>query len=312
MAPGANRGARAAACAPGRCRRRRRASRLRAVALSDKARTFGISLLIHGVLGGLLAALAVPHVIDRAPDLIELEIVPAPPPDKALDEPAALPPPPEPAPPPLPEVPVQERPAQVPEQARVVKVEEPRPFQEDAAQEDGERQAPEGAAAVPAPTMPLPVLDMVATVGTGTSDYVTTSSSAGSVPVMAGPGGGRGGAGMGRGAPGPLANQGAVDVQVSRDWQITAMPEAINQGDFEPAYPAVARREGREAVVVVRLYIDAEGVVRRAEVIEGPEDPGFRASARAYARRLRFRPARSGDTPVAARIDWTVYFYARN
>lgn len=282
------------------------------MALRDKARTFGISLLIHGVLGGLLAVLAVPHVIERAPELIELEIVPAPPRDKALDEPVVEPAPPEPTPPPRPEVPVQKRPARVPEQVKVVKVEEPRPFQENALQEDGQRQAPEGAEAVPAPTMPLPVLDMVATVGTGTSDYVTTSSSAGSVPVMAGPGGGRGGAGMGQGAPGPLANQGAVDVQVSRDWQITAMPEAINEGDFEPEYPAVARREGREAVVVVRLYIDAEGVVRRADVLEGPEDAGFRASARAYARKLRFRPARAGDTPVAARIDWTVHYYARN
>lgn len=279
------------------------------MALSDKAKTFGTSVLIHAALGAFLL-IAAPHVLERVPELIELEIVAAPPPPSALEEAPPVPEPPAPEPLPRPAVPTQKRPARVPEQVKVVKVEEARPFQENAPEEHGEREAPEGAEAVPMPTMP--VVDMATTVGTGTSEFVTTTSNAGSVPVMAGPGGGRGGQGVGRGAPGPLANQGAVGVQVSRDWQITAMPEALNDRDFEPAYPAVARREGREAVVNVRLFIDAEGAVRHAEILEGPRDGGFRASALAYVKKLRFRPARAGATPVGARIDWTVYYYVHN
>lgn len=280
------------------------------MALSDKAKTFGISVLIHAGLGAFLL-IAAPHVIEHVPDLIELEIVAAPPPPSALEEaPAPVPEPPVPEPPPRPEVPTQKRPARVPEQVKMVKVEEVRPFQENAPEEEGEREAPEDAEAVPMPT--VPVVDMATTVGTGTSDFVTTTSGVGSVPVMAGPGGGRGGQGVGSGAPGPLANQGAVGVKVSRDWQITAMPEALNDRDFEPAYPAVAKREGREAVVNVRLFIDASGVVRDAEVLEGPRDGGFRASAIEYVKKLRFRPARAGATPVGARIDWTVYYYVHN
>ena len=280
------------------------------MALSDKAKTFGISVLIHAVVGAFLL-IAAPHVIEHVPELIELEIVAAPPPPSALEEaPAPVPEPPVPEPPARPAVPTQKRPERVPEQVKMVKVEEARPFQENAPEEDGARDAPEGAEAVPTPTMP--VVDMATTVGTGTSEFVTTTSGAGSVPVMAGPGGGRGGQGIGSGAPGLLANQGAVGVKVSRDWQITAMPEALNDRDFEPDYPAVAKREGREAVVNVRLFIDAGGVVRHAEILEGPRDGGFRASAIAYVKKLRFRPARAGATPVGARIDWTVYFYVHN
>jgi protein TonB len=282
------------------------------VALSDKAKTFGVSVLIHAGLGAFLL-LAAPQVLKHVPALIELEILPVPPPSALAEAPPEPAPPPVPEPPRAPEVPVQKRPTRVPEQVKVVKVEEARPFQDQAPEEEGEREAPENAEAVPMPT--IPVIDMATTVGTGTSDYVTTTGGAGEVPVMAGPGGGRGGAGVGSGAPGPLANQGAVGVKVSRDWQITAMPEVLNDRDFEPEYPPVARREGREAVIAVRLHLDAGGIVRHAEIIEGPrgkDDPGFRASALAYVKKLRFRPARAGDTPVGARIDWTVYYYVHN
>ncbi|WP_428268854.1 energy transducer TonB [Haliangium sp.] len=281
--------------------------------LRDKLKTFGASIALHVVIGGILAALATTRVIEHLPEIIEIEIVPAPPPAKALEvPPPPEPPPPEPEPPTPPEVPRERRPERMPETAKMVKVEEPKPFQEDALDESGEREAPPDTEAVPAPTIPLPVVDMATTVGTGTSEYVTTSSGVGSVPVLAGRGGGRGGAGIGRGAPGPLANQGAVGVAVSRDWQVTAMPEPLNDNDFEPEYPPLARREGREAVVVLRLVIDADGVVRRVLVLEAPESGGFAASARRYAQKLRFRPARAGTRPVAARIDWTVHYYVRN
>ena len=90
------------------------------------------------------------------------------------------------------------------------------------------------------------------------------------------------------------------------------MPEPLNDRDFEPVYPAAARRAKQEAVVVLRLHVDADGRVVASEVIEGPRRHGFIESAREYVSRLRFRPARAGRRPVATRIEWSVYFYVRN
>lgn len=277
--------------------------------LGEKVKTFGLSFLIHVAAALALSLLAAPQMLKSA-ETIEIEILePAPTPPVPSVAPVPLPPVPEPVPPEIPKAP---RPAQVPKTARIVEVQKPTPFQENAATEDGEREAPEDTEAVPAPTAPIPVLDMESTVGTGTSEYVTSATGGGEVAVRAGRGGGKGGDGIAQGSEGPVANQGAVGIKVSRDWQITAMPEPLNDGDFEPEYPPLAKREGREAMVVLRLYIDAEGRVAETEVLEGPTQGGFRQSARKYAMKLRFRPAQAGVTAVASRIDWTVYFYVRN
>jgi TonB family protein len=100
-------------------------------------------------------------------------------------------------------------------------------------------------------------------------------------------------------------------VRVSPDWEITRQPEPLNDGDFEPEYLTLAKRELREGVVVVRLWIDEHGRVEKVEVLE-PAGHGFDESALAYARRLRFRPAKAGTRDVAARIDWTVEFNAHH
>jgi len=68
-----------------------------------------------------------------------------------------------------------------------------------------------------------------------------------------------------------------------------------------PDYPAEALRERLEATVVLRVTVDSDGSVEEAEVIE-PAGHGFDESARATALRMRYRPARRGDTPVRARI----------
>jgi protein TonB len=243
----------------------------------------------------------------RQADFVEFEVVRLPAVAR-VPEPEPIPPPEEEEPP----VPTTERPERVPENTRLRKVERARPFQPESSRDTGTREAPEDTEAVPAPSAPLPVLSMESTVGgAGTGDYVTTSERGGTVPVRAGRGGGRGG-GPASGTGGPLANQDALDVKVSPDWEITEMPEPLNDRDFEPKYPALAKREGREAVVVVSLHIDASGRVVDAEVIEGPRGHGFGASALAYARKLRFRPAKAGSHEVASCIDWSIHFYVRN
>ncbi len=270
--------------------------------LREKLTTFGASFLLHAVLVASLAWCAVDQVRSRKePEPMEFELVP----------PAPAPPPPPvnlpaPAPPPIP---TAARPKQVPEEMRVEEVEKARPLAPEI--EPGEREAPDNAEAIPVPTTTM-VFDMSSDVGAGgggSSDYVTTSTGDGTLGVGAP---GHGGSGTGGGAPGAVDQAGASGIAVAHDWQVTVMPEPLNDRDFEPDYPPLAKREGREASVVVRLFIDTDGHVARAQVVEGPQGHGFRSAALAYARKLRFRPARAGDRVVASRIDWTVSFYVHN
>lgn len=75
----------------------------------------------------------------------------------------------------------------------------------------------------------------------------------------------------------------------------------------EAVYPEQARATGREARVLLRLTIDAEGRVTEAEVTD-PAGHGFDEAARDAALRLRFSPARRGDRPVASRILYAYEF----
>jgi protein TonB len=123
---------------------------------------------------------------------------------------------------------------------------------------------------------------------------------------MALPPPGSGGGIAGEGPPG------SSEVKVARDWQITTLPQPLNDRSFEPRYPALAKRQGREARVIVELSIDASGAVASAKVLDGPTRHGFREAALEYVKKLRFAPARAGAHEVASRIEWTVHFYVRN
>jgi periplasmic protein TonB len=272
--------------------------------LRDKLSTFGLSFLIHAGLVAALAWLAVDRVRDESPaeiELVEFEVMPE------VEPPApAIEPPPTPEPPPIP---TEARPAVVPEERKVVVVEKPTPLSPEGIDREG-REAPEDTEAVARPTTPLVfAMDSEVGGGGGSADYVTSADPGGEVAVGAP---GAGGDGTGGGEAGEVARAGASDVEVARDWQVTILPEPKNDREFEPDYPPLARREGREARVVVSLDVDTDGRVARAAVVSGPRDHGFREAALAYARKLRFEPARAGSKVVAARIDWTVHFHVRN
>lgn len=275
--------------------------------LRDKATELGTSFLVHGALFGVFGYLAY-HQIKEPPkdEPIEFEFIAAAvPAEPALPEPPAEVTPPEPQP-----IIAEKRPPEVPDTAKVVKVDKPAPFSPDAVDDTGNRDAPGDVEAITAPVTTR-VFDMATDVGggggSGSGDYVTTTN--GTIGVGAP---GSGGSGTGGGRLGGVDRAGTSDVKVARDWQVTTQPEPLNDRDFEPDFPPVAKREGREAAVVVRLFIDAGGAVARAEVVSGPRGHGFRKAALAYARKLRFAPARAGENPVASRIEWTVHFYVRN
>lgn len=264
---------------------------------TERARTLGVSIGVHLLIAGLLTLVGGNIVLPQRTVDVEFELSPEPEP-----EPEPIPEPePEPEPAVQPEIPTVSRPVIVPEKVKVVKATKPRPFQENAT-EEGTRDAPDDAVAVAAPTAPL-TFAMTETVGGGSGlEYSSTTGGDMSLAPPGRPGGG----------PGAVANQGAHNVKVARDWQISREAKPLNDKSIEPEYPPLAKRQGREAVVVVRVDIDASGVVVGATAIEGPSTHGFREAAVAYTRKLRFEPAHSGDTPVASRIEWSVHFYVRN
>jgi vitamin B12 transporter len=75
----------------------------------------------------------------------------------------------------------------------------------------------------------------------------------------------------------------------------------------EAAYPAQAEREGREATVVLRLTLDAQGAVTEAEVMQGAGF-GFDEAARDAALRFRFEPAKHNGVAMPARIAYSYEF----
>lgn len=81
---------------------------------------------------------------------------------------------------------------------------------------------------------------------------------------------------------------------------------------IDPDYPAEARRERLNGIVVLEVRIDVNGVPDRTCVVGAyPEGSGFEEAAVAAVRRWRYEPARSGEEPVPSHmiswIEWTLH-----
>lgn len=74
-----------------------------------------------------------------------------------------------------------------------------------------------------------------------------------------------------------------------------------------PEYPEALRGEALAAEVRLRLTVDTDGTVARAEVLESPH-PDFDEPALAAARQFLFEPATRDGTPVPFAIETTVAF----
>ncbi len=272
--------------------------------LLETLRPHSVSALLHA---GLVVAafLLAPALQDPAPrDVVEVDIVHeviAPPAQAEPDPPPEPPAEPEPEPPPPP----PPRPAAVPPEVAMKKVEQARPFhpQADALEAAADAPAPDAEAAYQVPAeQPRFELAMEATVEGGSGIQVVAVAG-GPGRVLADPG--QPGSEGVEGPPAPPTR--VPDVPVAPSWEITQEPEPLNDRSFEPRYPPREKAQGAEATVVVRLWIDAQGEVARAEVVVAAGQE-FDRAALAYCRKLRFRPAMANAEPVAARIDWTVEF----
>ncbi len=84
-------------------------------------------------------------------------------------------------------------------------------------------------------------------------------------------------------------------------------PPAILGEQPQAEYPPAELAQGRTARVVIELEVTEQGEARNARVVSPPQ-PGFDESALAVAPRLRFSPAKQGETPIAVRIQFAVNF----
>lgn len=75
-----------------------------------------------------------------------------------------------------------------------------------------------------------------------------------------------------------------------------------------PRYPAVAQRQGIEGHVIVRLRVEADGVVSDVVIVDAEPAGVFDAVARETALRYRFRPARRGTAAVATTVEQRILF----
>ncbi len=70
----------------------------------------------------------------------------------------------------------------------------------------------------------------------------------------------------------------------------------------EPPYPAAARRLGEQGVVLVRVLVGVDGHAEQVELAGSSGSPRLDDAALRSVRRWLFRPAGSGEGPVAS---WT-------
>ena len=78
-----------------------------------------------------------------------------------------------------------------------------------------------------------------------------------------------------------------------------------------PVYPALARRNGWEGEVLLRVEVTAEGKAATLKVERSSGHAVLDRSAVAAVRTWRFNPARIGTTPVAGEVRVPIRFELR-
>jgi TonB family protein len=106
------------------------------------------------------------------------------------------------------------------------------------------------------------------------------------------------------GPPGPPGEIG-LGTGEGGEGLVARLPQLKNLSDLSAIlqrfYPARARDEGREAVVVLDIHIDESGAVTAADLVRSA-DADFDQAALHAARLLRFTPAFAGGRAVAVKM----------
>ncbi len=165
--------------------------------------------------------------------------------------------------------------------------------------EQQKRPAPNAQDRPPMPTPP-PSLGSDSRQGPDAESAGSAAEAQGSGRNDGGQGGGSGGGlGMHQGR-----GQGAGAVYGFNQWDQS--PVAVHR--VKPNYPPAAKRTGKEATVIVRAVIDAQGKVVRAVVLPGKETQHFREETLEAVQRWRFAPGKVGGKPVMCVVEFPVDF----
>lgn len=91
-------------------------------------------------------------------------------------------------------------------------------------------------------------------------------------------------------------------------------PPSFNAGYLNnppPAYPALSRRTGEEGKVVLRVFVDEQGLPAQVQMRTSSGHARLDDVAMTTVRQWRFVPARRGDTPVSAWVLVPISFTLR-
>jgi protein TonB len=90
--------------------------------------------------------------------------------------------------------------------------------------------------------------------------------------------------------------------------QITEMPSLDGSFSLKKFYPPAALKKEFEGDVVLRLLIDSDGKVVKAEVISDPGEGLGPAAVRAALEALHFTPPKVNGVPCATTVPFTMHF----
>ena len=88
--------------------------------------------------------------------------------------------------------------------------------------------------------------------------------------------------------------------------EVDQPPRAIRV--FPPQYPFLAKRDGIEGRVVLRIVVDTEGNAKEAEVDKAEPEGVFDDAALKVVERYKFRPAMKGGKPVNCIVKIPIVF----
>ncbi|RMH05368.1 MAG: energy transducer TonB [Nitrospirae bacterium] len=106
----------------------------------------------------------------------------------------------------------------------------------------------------------------------------------------------------------------------SNSWPVMRDPIADRLGILKPVrptkaerppYPLVAREEGWEGLVILRLHISAQGYVESITIRKSSGIPILDQSAQQTVKHWQFEPAKNGEFPVPATVDLPIRFDLR-
>ncbi len=87
----------------------------------------------------------------------------------------------------------------------------------------------------------------------------------------------------------------------------TADVDPVIEREYKGEYPAEAKKNDVEGIVVLRVTVDASGAVTEVKVLKGP-GYGLNEAAREWILKTRFKPAMKNGEPVATSITYNYRF----